>query len=62
MSNEEIMVAGARAKTEFTAEIDRFLSTLTDQGIFFIHVGEELVRLGVGSALANPKRIRSIHI
>ena len=62
MSNEEIMVAGARAKTEFSAEIDRFLSTLTDQGIFFIHVGEELVRLGVGSALANPKRIRSIHI
>ena len=43
MSNEEIMVAGARAKTEFSAEIDRFLSTLTDQGIFFIHVGEELV-------------------
>ena len=62
MSNEEIMVAGARAKTEFSAEIDRFLSTLTDQGIFFIHVGEELVRFGVGSALANPKRIRSIHI
>ena len=30
MSNEEIMAAGARAKAEISAEIDRFLSKLND--------------------------------